>query len=214
MIRSTGHTKLKNSLKIMKENNKTAIASTSLVQWFTCGCPLHDKDILVARVRCSESVLSQAVLWCCVWCWLSYRRYSFKWTMLRTCSTPFADCIHVWPQTFNQKMLHSHKRGLLGIPCCRPRYLSNLPFLSRMKGFPIAHLLFRRGYRAKQLLEMVPQRYYDCCRGLDTSCLMQNLDIWTMQAKSLLKGENRSLEFSTNGSYTHQCLVSRLITLY
>lgn len=134
--------------------------------------------------------------------------------MLRTWSTPSTDCIHVWPKNFYQKLLHSHKRGLLGIPCCRPRCLSNFPFPPRMKGFSIAHLLIRREYRAKHLWEVVPQRYCDCYRGLDTSCLMQNLDIWTMEAKSLLKRENRSLEISTNGSYTHQCLVNRLITLY
>lgn len=83
-----------------------------------------------------------------------------------------------------------------------------------MKGFSIVCLLIRREYSAKQLWEMVPQRYCDCYQGLDSSYLMQNLDIWIMETKSLLKGENGSLEFSTNGSYTHQCLVSRLITLY
>lgn len=111
------------------------------------------------------------------------------------------------------QLLYSHKRGLLGIPYCRPRWLSNLPFLPRMKGFSVVPLLIRKEQCKTALGNGVLQKTYcDCYQGSDASCLMQNLDIWIMEGKSLLKGENRCLEFSTNGSYTHQCLVSRLLS--
>lgn len=100
MIRSTGHTRLKNSLKIMKENEESVVASASFVQCFASGYPLRNKGILVASERCSERFLIQVVLWCCVWYWSSYSRYSLKRTMLRTWSTPSTDCIHVWPKPF------------------------------------------------------------------------------------------------------------------
>lgn len=157
MIRSTSHTRLKISLKIMKEIDETAISSASFVQWFTSSYPLHNKHILVASERYSKRLLRQVVPWCCVWYWSSYSRRSYKWTMLRTWSMPSTDCIHAWPQNFTCNCFILIKGNFWESLMVDLDVWAISLFCPEWRDFQ-EHTcwLGEREYRAKQLWEMVP----------------------------------------------------------